>query len=242
MIKTKQNKKFANPEAGMTMETLTDRDGKQANTIAQKEEVLRQELFPPNKYDLYFELPQGGQAHQSITEQTVERAPFSQSVKNAPGRDTLCFGALRLLWKWDKERSVELAKGAVRTGRHATVWRQAGGVVILTRREDNYTKLMAFRSFSLLSCMGKVVQNVVAELLAEEAVRSGPLSDGQFGSRKARSAIDTAAIMVDSTHAAYREGTIASVVLMDINAAFPSVGRERLFLTMKARGIDRDLI
>jgi len=32
--------KFANPRAGMTVEALTSRDGKQANTIAEKEEML----------------------------------------------------------------------------------------------------------------------------------------------------------------------------------------------------------
>jgi len=33
--------KFANPWAGLTVETLTDRDGKQTNTITDKEEILR---------------------------------------------------------------------------------------------------------------------------------------------------------------------------------------------------------
>jgi len=36
---------------------------------------------------------------------------------------------------------------------------------------------------SLLSCMGKVIETVVAEQLAREAERRGLLSDGQFGSR-----------------------------------------------------------
>jgi hypothetical protein len=89
--------------------------------------------------------------------------------------------------------------------------------------------------------MGKVMEKVVAELLAEEAERRGLLSDGQIGSRKRRSAIDAAAIMVDRAHAAWREGSVAGVLLMDIKAAFPSVGRGRLVHTMKGKGIDVDL-
>jgi hypothetical protein len=38
--------KFTNPQAGATMEALTDREGKQANPIAEKEEMLSG-VFPP---------------------------------------------------------------------------------------------------------------------------------------------------------------------------------------------------
>jgi len=64
---------------------------------------------------------------------------------------------------------------------------------------------------------------VAAERLAEEAERQGLLSDGQSANRKSRSAINAAAIMVDRAQAAWRDGGIASVLLMDIKAAFPSV-------------------
>jgi len=92
---------------------------------------------------------------------------------------------------------VRLTRGAIRTGRHPAVWKRASGVVIRKPGKDNYTKLKAYRSISLLSCMGKVVEKVAAELLSVEAERRGLLSDGQFGTRNGRSAIDAAAIMVD---------------------------------------------
>jgi len=226
----------------MTMEALTDRDGKQVNTIAEKEEMLRRESFPPSEYDKSFELPHAGQAHQSVTEQAVGRAQFSQFVKKAPGQDKLSFRAVRLLWKWDKERIVEVAKAAVQTGRHPAVWKLPSGVVIRKPGKDDYTKLKAYRSISLLSCMGKVIEKVVAELLAEQAERRGLLSNRQFGSRKRGSAIDMAAIMVDRVHAAWREGSLAGVLLMDIKAAFLTVGRGKLVHAMSVMGIDGDLM
>jgi hypothetical protein len=42
---------FANPGAGASLEALTDRDGKQAHTITEIEETLRQESFPQNEHD-----------------------------------------------------------------------------------------------------------------------------------------------------------------------------------------------
>jgi len=103
-------------------------------------------------------------------------------------------------------------------------------------------KLKSYRTISLLSCMGKVVEKVVAELLSEEAKRRALLSDGQFGSRKTRSAINAAAIMVDRAQAAWKPDIMTGVLLMDIKAAFPSAARARLIHAMKAKKIDRDLI
>ena len=224
--------KFANPRAGATVEALTDRDGKQANTTTEIAEMVRRQSFPPKENDQYIELPPAAQAHQSVTEQAVERALFLQSVGKAPGPDKLSFGAVRLLWRWEKERIVKPAKAVVRTCRHPAMWKRASGVVIRKPGKDDYTKLKVYRSISLLSCLGKVVEKVVAELLAEEAERRGLLRDGQYGSRKRWSAIDSAAVMVDRAHPAWREGSIADVLLMDIKAAFPSVGRGRLIHTM----------
>ena len=108
--------KGTNPQAGMTVDASPHTDWKQPNTIAGKEEMLRRESFPLKEYDQYFELPAAGQAHLSLTEQGVKRTLFLPSVKNDPGPDKLSFGAVRLLWMWDQERIVELAKAAIRTG------------------------------------------------------------------------------------------------------------------------------
>jgi len=146
-------------------------------------------------------------------------------VKKAPGPDKLSFGAIRLLWMWDKERIVRVTRAAIRMGRHPAVWKRARGVVIRKPGKDDYTKLKAYRSILLLSCMGKVVEKVATELRSEEAARRGLLSDGQFGSRNGRSAIDAAAIMVDRVHAAWTNGHITGVLLMDIKAAFPTLAK-----------------
>jgi len=56
--------KFANPRAGATVDALTNRWGKQANTMAKKEKMLRAEFFPGNDGDQYSELPPAGKHQQ----------------------------------------------------------------------------------------------------------------------------------------------------------------------------------
>jgi len=48
--------------------------------------------------------------------------------------------------------------------------------------------------------------------------------------------------MVDRVHAAWTDGNITGVLLIDIKAAFPSIAQQRLVNGMKAKYIDGDLI
>jgi hypothetical protein len=59
--------RYGNPRASMTVEALTDGEGKQANPATEKEEMLRRESFPPNDDDQSYELPPAQSAHTRIT-------------------------------------------------------------------------------------------------------------------------------------------------------------------------------
>jgi len=95
-------------------------------------------------------------------------------------------GAIQLLWKWDEESVMRLTRVALRTGRHPAVLLPVSCPVSPKLGKDNYTKLTAFRSISLLSCIGRVVHTVFTEPLPDEAEKRGLLSDRQFGRRKGR--------------------------------------------------------
>jgi hypothetical protein len=81
-------------------------------------------------------------------------------------------------------------------------------MVIRKLRQEDYTKLKLYRTIPLLSCIGTVVEKVVAELLSSEAERRALLCDSQFGSRKKRSCIDAAAITLDRVHSACKVDNI----------------------------------
>jgi hypothetical protein len=62
-------------------------------------------------------------------------------------------------------------QAAIRTGTDPAVSKWASRVVIRTPGKDDYTQLKAYRSISLLSCVGKVGSKVGAERLSKEAER-----------------------------------------------------------------------
>jgi hypothetical protein len=234
--------RYANTPAGRYEGAFTDQEGRKANIATEKEKMLRCQSFHPNDNDQSYQLHLAGTAHTRITEQAVEGALYTQSAKKAPDPDMLTLGAIRLVCKWDEERIMRLTKAAIHTGRHPAGWKRACSVVIRKPCKDDYTNGKAYRSISLLTCMGKVVKKVIVEPLSEAAERGGHLSDGQFGSRKGQTNINPAAIMVDRAQAAWTYGYITGMRLMVIKAAFPSVGKRRLFNLIKVRQLDGDLI
>jgi len=137
---------------------------------------------------------------------------------------------------------MRLMKGAIGMGRHPAGWKGACSMMIRKPGKQEYTKLNAYRSITLLSFMVKVVEQEAAELLPDEAKTRELLSDRQFGSSRGQSAIDAVAIMVDKAHAAWTNGHIKSVLLMDIKAAFLSVAKEQLVNMIKVSQIGGDLI
>jgi len=54
------------------MEVLTEIEGMEANTIAEKEEMLGEESFLLYDGDQYYKVPPAGQAHKRMTQQSVE--------------------------------------------------------------------------------------------------------------------------------------------------------------------------
>jgi hypothetical protein len=105
---------------------------------------------------------------------------------------------------------------------------QDSGVIRDKHDKDDCTKQNAYHSISQLYCIGKVDDEVVFELLSEEAKLRGQLSDGQFGNRNGWSTIDTADIIVAKPHAARTIGGITGVLVTVIKAAFRNVAQGRL--------------
>ena len=125
-----------------------------------------------------------------ITDEDIREALFNQSFQKAPGLDRLRFKAIRLWWEWDSQRIISMVKTSIRLGIHPRAWKEARGVVIPKPNEPDYGVARAYRVITLLNCLGKVVEKVAANTIAEECERRRLLHDGQFGCRKRRSAID----------------------------------------------------
>jgi hypothetical protein len=75
---------------------------------------------------------------------------------------------IRLLWDWDPAQITALVRASIRLGAHSKSWKVANGVTIPKPGKDDYTKVKGYRVISLLKCLGKVVEKVVATMLSDQ--------------------------------------------------------------------------
>jgi hypothetical protein len=78
---------------------------------------------------------------------------------------------------------------------------------------------------SLLSCLGKVVEQVAAILIVEAVEANESLHISQFGGRQGGSAMDAAAVLVAAVEDMWEKKRVAAALMMDIKGVFPTVNR-----------------
>jgi ribonuclease HI len=235
--------RYTKPGGQQTTKALKSKGGVVAESWEDKAELIKEEAFPkPLKGVDRKAQEEGGGMWKTITEEDIRLALFDQSVKKAPGPDRLGFKEMRLLWEWDAHRIIAIVKTSFRLGIHPRVWKEAKGVVIPKPNKPNYGVAKAYRVITLLNCLGKVVEKVAANAIADQCERRQLLHDGQFGCRKRRSAIDAVGRLMKRVEEAWERGNTAAVLLMDVKGAFPHVAKGNLIKRMEEMGFEADLV
>ena len=133
-----------------------------------KEALVRKSAFPKpptnSRPDPEIEL---GVAHLTITEDIVFHALFSQSATKAPGPNKINFQILRMIWGWDKAQITHLVQQSIRLVYHPKEWKKARRVLLGKAGKRDFGLVRSYRVISLLNCMGKVIEKVVAEQLSQ---------------------------------------------------------------------------
>lgn len=96
----------------------------------------------------------------------VEETLFEIKQWKAPGEDGLPTGVWVQLWPVVKARILALFQTSLREGVLPDQWRTAKITPLRKPGKDDYTKVKAWRPFSLLSTLGKILEAVIAERIA----------------------------------------------------------------------------
>ena len=94
----------------------------------------------------------------------------------------------------------------------------------------------------MLSCIGKITERTAAELLLNDCEERNLLHNGQYGNRRGRAATDAVAVLMNRTMEDWKQKKMVGVPLMDVQAAFPNVSKEKPVSRMQQLGIEADLI
>jgi ribonuclease HI len=244
--------RYLRPKDPSHTPALRIKDGnqiRQISTIEEKEQIFLAQAFPRQeerqKRDQRLDQSRNSRQQQQTyfpREEEIEKALFQQSIKRAPGISRLNAKALRLLWSWDRTRIVKLVQKCIQLGYQPKGWKTAKGIILRKPNKKDYTIPKAYRVISLLECLGKVVEKVVAEEVTSFCEKNHIFYKGQFGSRKGRGTSDALFSLVGFIEKTWRKKGVAGAIFMDVKGAFDRVSQETLIKALEDTGIDQNLV
>ncbi|OBZ78308.1 putative RNA-directed DNA polymerase from transposon X-element [Grifola frondosa] len=119
-------------------------------------------------------------------------------------------------------------------------WKTSNTVVLRKPDRPHYDVAKAYRPIALINCIAKILSACVTSVLVYEAEKHSLLADhttvGALGAPH-----DSLHLITKTVKDAWRSGKVASILFLDIKAAFPSADPECLFHDMRMRGIPEQL-
>ncbi|KAF7557551.1 hypothetical protein G7Z17_g571 [Cylindrodendrum hubeiense] len=165
----------------------------------------------------------------------VERVDASQHDSDEP-RPLTSTTIIRACWpvigdyiRWLYERCLCL-------GHHPKAFKGAEVIMIPKPGKRDLSSPRAWRPISLLSCLGKGLERLIARRLAFIAIDRKVLHKNQAGALTKRSAVDLVAALIHDIESALARGLVVTLVTMDIQGAFDTVLRNRLLQRLRQQG------
>jgi len=208
---------------------------------ADKAKVFKDTFFPtPPKADLTdlkdYQYPNSIdfdtiQAHEIIN------AIKESSANKAPGTDGTPNRVLQLALPVLMPLLHPLYNTCWTIGHHPKLFRESITVVLRKPAKGDYTQPKSYRPIALLNTLGKALEKIMATRISWAAEQFNLLPRRHMGGRKARGTEHALQILLETIHAAWLRGEVATVLLLDIKGAFDNVSHTRLLHNLKKRRI-----
>ena len=163
-----------------------------------------------------------------VEKDLIESLLNKAATRSAPGQSGHTWTLLKWAWRADPERLGNLISACLKAGHHPRLWKEAIVCVIPKPNRADYTLAKNFRPISLLECLGKLLEKVVAKIIYSEMAKYALVPTTQFGGRNASSALDAGLTLLHDIQAAHKSKLKAGLLLFDIQGYFDNINHDRL--------------
>ena len=202
----------------------TDRDVRRNNYKRMDERMMDQSIDGPIQ-----------ESEQDLTMEEMNRAIFGASTNKASGDDDIPYELIQHLGPIAKEFLLHIYQRCWRGEGIPSKWRTA---VIKTLLKDGKDpkKTTSYRPISLTSCLGKILERIIADRLIYLLETRKVLNPNQAGFRQGRCTTDQILKLVqdatDNIHSPRHESQRTVVCFFDYEKAYDKVWRDGLISKM----------
>ena len=127
-------------------------------------------------------------------------------------------------------------------GYHPKCWKQATGAILKKPGKPDYSVPKAYRVISLLNCLGKISERILAQRLSYLAETTNLLHPSQIGGRLQKSAIDTALLLTNEVELNQAKNLRTTALFLDVKGAFDHVAKNQLLAILQNLQLPTSLI
>jgi Reverse transcriptase (RNA-dependent DNA polymerase) len=208
-------------------------------------DAFRTSLFPPPpsapepNWDNY---KGGGWKWEPLTSSELNRACSAKIKGKTPGPDTISQEIITYAYHTIPDVFFKLYSSLLDIGHHPKCWKQATGAILKKPAKPDYSVPKAYRVISLLNCLGKVSERILAQRLAYLAETTTLLHPSQIGGRLHKSAIDAALLLTTEIQSNKKRNLKTSTLLLDVKGAFDHVAKNQLLAILYKLRLPTSLI
>jgi len=215
------------------------------DTFKGKASTLRNTLFPTplvTEPPSWHDYKQDEWNWPDLTTSELSNACLTKIKGKTPGPDAITQVIITRAYKATPETFFRLYSSLIDIGHHPSCWKQATGAILKKPGKPDYSAPKAYRVISLLNCLGKISERVLAQRLAYLAETTGLLHPLQIGGRQKKSAIDTALLLTNEIELNKRVKWKTSTLLLDVKGAFDHVAKNQLLSVLQELRLPASLI
>ncbi|XP_050338794.1 uncharacterized protein LOC126765213 isoform X2 [Bactrocera neohumeralis] len=175
--------------------------------------------------------PSAKQIDSSVQLDEFEYALSGVSGKT-PGLDKISYPMIKNLPIELKQRIVKLYNKILDTGIYPQFWKTSGVIPILKPNKES-TDIDSYRPISLLPCLGKLFEKIIANRLSWYAQRNKLMTPNQVGYKRSQGTLDVLLHLDHSICNALSSRNHLSILSLDFNKAFDKIGAHIVLRQLK---------
>lgn len=163
-----------------------------------------------------------------LTPEELQHACSSKIKSKSPGPDGITQEIITRAYEAIPEVFLKVYSKMINIGYHPKRWKEATGAILPKPNKPDYSVPKAYRIITLLNCLGKVGERIMAQRLSFLAETTNLLHHSQIGGRLKKSAIDAALLLTNEVQSNKKRGWKTSTLFIDIKGAYDHVAKNRL--------------
>ncbi len=138
--------------------------------------------------------------------------------------DKMSFAIIQRAYKSISKIFNLLYSDLIENDYHSKIWREGTEIILKKSDKSNYSILKTYRIITLLNCLGKVAEKIIAVQLSYTAeINDKLLNFDQMKGRKQRSAIDAVLNLVHDAQMTKSQENMLICLLLDVKEVFDHV-------------------